>query len=48
MLQIAIVFCVVLFFALASSDLLVSNINSDELDNMGVEAKHKDDESQLQ
>jgi hypothetical protein len=28
-----------LFAALASADLLVSNINSDELSNMGVEKK---------
>ena len=28
-----------LFVALAGSDLLVSNINSDELSNMGVEEK---------
>ena len=30
---------VILFVALASADLLVSNINSDELSNMGVEKK---------
>ena len=30
---------VILFVALASADLLVSNINSDELNNMGVEKK---------
>ena len=28
-----------LFLALAGADLLVSNINSDELSNMGVEEK---------
>ena len=28
-----------LFVALAGADLLVSNINSDELNNMGVEKK---------
>jgi hypothetical protein len=28
-----------LFAALASADLLISNINSDELSNMGVEKK---------
>jgi hypothetical protein len=28
-----------LFLALAGADLLVSNINSDELNNMGVEEK---------
>ncbi len=30
---------VILFVALAGADLLVSNINSDELSNMGVEKK---------
>jgi hypothetical protein len=30
---------VLLFLALAGADLLVSNINSDELNNMGVEEK---------
>jgi len=30
---------VILFVALAGADLLVSNINSDELNNMGVEKK---------
>ena len=30
---------VILFVALASADLLISNINSDELNNMGVEKK---------
>jgi hypothetical protein len=31
--------CLLLFLALAGADLLVSNINSDELSNMGVEEK---------
>ena len=31
--------CLLLFLALAGADLLVSNINSDELNNMGVEKK---------
>ena len=35
----AVVICSLLFVALASTDLLVSNINSDELSNMGVEKK---------
>jgi hypothetical protein len=37
---IIIVFLLLLvFLALAGADLLVSNINSDELSNMGVEEK---------
>ena len=39
MFMIAAVICLLLFLALASADLLVSNINSDELSNMGVERK---------
>ena len=37
----AVVFLILLlvFVALAGADLLVSNINSDELSNMGVEKK---------
>jgi len=35
----AIVICLLLFVALASADVLVSNINSDELSNMGIEKK---------
>ena len=31
--------CLLLFLALAGADLLVANINSDELSNMGVEKK---------
>ncbi len=34
-----VVFCLLLFAVLAVADLLVSNINSDELSNMGVEKK---------
>ena len=39
MFVVAVVICLLLFAALASADLLVSNINSDELSNMGVEKK---------
>ncbi len=39
MFVVAIVICLLLFVALASADLLVSNINSDELSNMGIEKK---------
>ena len=39
MFIVAVVICLLLFVALAGSDLLVSNINSDELSNMGVEKK---------
>jgi hypothetical protein len=39
MFIVAVVICLLLFLALASSDLLVSNINSDELSNMGIEIK---------
>ena len=35
----AVVICLLVFAALASADLLVENINSDELSNMGVEKK---------
>ena len=35
----AVAICLLLFAALATADLLVSNINSDELSNMGVEKK---------
>jgi len=34
-----VLICLVLFLVLAGADLLVSNINSDELSNMGVEKK---------
>jgi len=39
MFAIIISIFVILFVALASADLLVSNINSDELNNMGIEKK---------
>jgi hypothetical protein len=39
MFVLAVIICLLLFLALASADLLVSNINSDELSNMGVERK---------
>jgi hypothetical protein len=39
MLVLVILVCVLLFLALAGADLLISNINSDELNNMGVEEK---------
>ena len=39
MFVLVVLLCVVLFLALAGADLLVSNINSDELSNMGIEKK---------
>ena len=39
MFAIIISVSLLLFVALAGADLLVSNINSDELSNMGVEKK---------
>jgi hypothetical protein len=39
MFVIVVLFSLLLFLALAGSDLLVENINSDELSNMGVEKK---------
>ena len=39
MFAIAISVVMIVFVALAGADLLVSNINSDELSNMGVEKK---------
>jgi hypothetical protein len=39
MFAIIISVLLLLFAALASADLLISNINSDELSNMGVEKK---------
>lgn len=39
MFIIAVVICLLLFLVLASADLFVSNINSDELSNMGIEKK---------
>jgi len=39
MFVLVLLVCLLLFLALAGADLLVSNINSDELSNMGVEEK---------
>ncbi len=39
MFVFAAIVCLLLFLVLAGADLLVSNINSDELSNMGVEKK---------
>jgi len=39
MFAIVVLILLLLFVALAGADLLVSNINSDELSNMGVEKK---------
>ena len=39
MFIVAVVICLLLFVALAGADLLISNINSHELSNMGVEKK---------
>jgi hypothetical protein len=39
MFVIAVIICMLLFVTLASADLLVSDINSDELSSMGVEKK---------
>jgi hypothetical protein len=39
MFVLVVLICGLLFLALAGADLLVSNINSDELNNMGVEEK---------
>ena len=39
MFIVAVVICLLLFVALAGADLLISNLNSDELSNMGVEKK---------
>ena len=39
MFIIIVAVLLLLFLALAGADLLVSNINSDELSNMGVEEK---------
>ena len=37
MFVVAVIICLLVFVALAGADLLISNINSDELSNMGVE-----------
>jgi len=39
MFVVAVLICLLLFVALASADVLVSNLNSDELSSMGVEKK---------
>jgi hypothetical protein len=39
MFVIIILVLLLVFLALAGADLLVSNINSDELSNMGIEEK---------
>ncbi|HEX6270018.1 MAG TPA: hypothetical protein VFZ43_07275 [Anaerolineales bacterium] len=39
MFVVVVSILLLLFLALAGADLLVSNINSDELSNMGVEKK---------
>jgi hypothetical protein len=39
MFVVIVLFCLLLFLALAGADLLVEHINSDELSNMGVEKK---------
>jgi hypothetical protein len=39
MFVIAVVICLLIFAVIAGADLFVSNLNSDELSNMGVERK---------
>ena len=39
MFVVIVVICLLVFVALASADVLIANINSDELSNMGVEKK---------
>jgi hypothetical protein len=39
MFVVAVLILLLVFVALAGADLLVENINSDELSNMGVEKK---------
>jgi len=39
MFVVAVVICLLVFAALAGADLLISNINSDELSNMGIEKR---------
>ena len=39
MFAVVVSILLLLFLALAGADLLVSNLNSDELSNMGVEKK---------
>jgi len=40
MFTLAVSICLLLLLALASSDLIISNISPDELSNMGIEKKH--------
>ncbi|MDX1378519.1 MAG: hypothetical protein R3307_06705 [Anaerolineales bacterium] len=39
MFVVAVIICLLLFALIAGADLLISNINADELSNMGVEKK---------
>ena len=39
MFVLAVSVCLLVFVALAGANLLISNINSDELNNMGIEKK---------
>jgi hypothetical protein len=39
MFVVAVVICLLVFAVIAGADLLVSNLNSDELSNMGVEKR---------
>jgi hypothetical protein len=39
MFAVVVLILLLVFVALAGADLLISNINSDELSNMGVEKK---------
>jgi hypothetical protein len=39
MFIVVVSICLVLFLVLAGADLFISNINSDELSNMGIEEK---------
>ncbi|HSO13437.1 MAG TPA: hypothetical protein VLT51_13755 [Anaerolineales bacterium] len=39
MFVVAVVICLLVFAVISGADLLVANLNSDELSNMGVERK---------
>ncbi|HSM70239.1 MAG TPA: hypothetical protein VK851_01735 [Anaerolineales bacterium] len=39
MFVVTVVLCLLVFALIAGADLLISNINADELSNMGVEKK---------
>jgi hypothetical protein len=39
MFTVVVIICLLLFLVLAGADLLISDINSDELSNMGVKKK---------